>query len=234
MKVIDVSARQGGAWITHAFRLFQKAPMTWIALFGQWAMLMFVLFLLGAVGQALIVLLQPAFFAAFVIAARDQEAGVNPVRVSLFAGFVANGRALVLVGSIMLFVQAGFALALDAFGLGQQAIEIRQTSDLTLARQAIFDNPLPVILALLITGVVTLLFWFAVPLLALNTMSAGVAIRWSFYAAIANLGALVVLVMLMMFSLVFAMLPMMLGLVVWMPLYAITHYTSYRSVFSTD
>jgi uncharacterized membrane protein len=76
--------------------------------------------------------------------------------------------------------------------------------------------------------------WFALPLLALNPMRVSHAIRWSFYAFIANFIPLMLFGAAMLAILFIAAMPMLLGLVLALPVYAIAHFMSYRRVFSND
>ena len=77
-------------------------------------------------------------------------------------------------------------------------------------------------------------FWFALPLLALHPMRVSHAIRWSFYAFIGNFLPMLLFAIAMIALFVVAAMPLLLGLMVAMPLYAVTHYTSYKSVFRAD
>jgi len=74
-------------------------------------------------------------------------------------------------------------------------------------------------------------FWFTAAILALNQMPATHAIRWSFYALIANFLPMLVFAALMTLIFAVATLPLLLGLLVAMPIYAIAHYVSYRDLF---
>ena len=73
--------------------------------------------------------------------------------------------------------------------------------------------------------------WFAPPLIALHGMTTTHAIRWSVYAALANLGAMLVYGLLLLGIFFAALLPWALGLIVVIPMMAISTYVGYREVF---
>ena len=65
-------------------------------------------------------------------------------------------------------------------------------------------------------------------------MLASHTIRLSFFALIDNILPLAIFGMLMVGLLFFALVPWGLGLLIFVPLYAITHYTSFKGVFRAD
>src|SRR6185295_15052021 len=85
-------------------------------------------------------------------------------------------------------------------------------------------------MALSIKGIL----WFATPLLAFHPMRVSHAVRWSFYAFIGNFLPLLVFSALMSGIFFLAVVPMLLGLLVAFPIYALMHYASYRQVFRED
>jgi len=76
--------------------------------------------------------------------------------------------------------------------------------------------------------------WFTAALIAHQPMPASHAIRWSFFALIGNFVPLAMFGILMLGLLFLALIPWGLGLLIFVPLYAITHYTSFKGVFRAD
>ena len=241
MQVIDAPAKAGLLWIKQSFALFASQPAGWVSLLSCWLLLsLAVALIIPVAGPPVAWVLQPGLFAGFVIAARDQAAGKRVMIAHLLAGFRFNGRALVMLGSITLLAEIMVTVVLRLIGLpgAEQALPADGTFDLQKFAQANAE---------LLRGKEWLVFagfgavmltkavlWFAVPLLALHPMRVSHAIRWSFYAFIGNFMPLVVFGMTMMAIFVLAMLPLMLGLMVAAPLYAIAHFTSYQRVFRVD
>jgi len=97
MQVIDVRPSQGWLWIRDAWRYLRARPLGWLSLVGAWIILTFALLFIPYVGQLAANLLQPVFFAGFMIACRNQDNGTLPAVTDLFAAFrirPANVRAL--------------------------------------------------------------------------------------------------------------------------------------------
>ena len=74
-------------------------------------------------------------------------------------------------------------------------------------------------------------FWFAPPLIALHDMTTTHAMRWSVYAALANLGAMLVYGLVLFVIFFLGILPWGLGLLVVIPMMVISTYIGYREVF---
>lgn len=232
MHVIDLPAQQGGTWIKDAFTLFRGQPAAWVALTAVWFVLLCASMFLPIIG-GVIAMLQPAFFAGFALACRDQENGAR-VRVGhLFAALRANPRPLVMIGAIstlLYLLLVGLVYQLGApwplLPPAGSGAELETVSLLLQGREWI------VLLYLLLDSLVRALLWFTAPLLAFNRMSAWDALRWSVYASLSNVAALIVFGALMALLFALAFLTGGLGLVVVLPLLAIANYSSYRRVFS--
>ena len=232
MRVLDLPASAGLAWIKMSFALFRTQPIGWISLMLAWLMATLGLSVIPLIGTAIASILQPGFFAGFVIAARDQEAG-QPVGVpQLLAGFRVNGRALITIGSITLLANMMVVVILGLSGLPLNiAPDAEGVPDLRTYARALEGKELLLWLGLCLTLLVKGVLWFTTALLALNQMPAMHAIRWSFYALIANFLPMLVFGVVITVMLIVGTLPLMLGLLVVMPLFAIAHYVSYRELF---
>ena len=73
--------------------------------------------------------------------------------------------------------------------------------------------------------------WFAPQLIVFHGMSTSHAIRWSVYASLSNLGAMITYGAVLVLLLTVAWLPLGLGLIVMVPVMVISTYTGYRDVF---
>jgi uncharacterized membrane protein len=73
--------------------------------------------------------------------------------------------------------------------------------------------------------------WFAPPLIAFHGMATVQAMRWSLYACVANLGTMIVYGLALLALFFIGLLPWALGLVVVIPMMAISTYIGYRDVF---
>jgi uncharacterized membrane protein len=73
--------------------------------------------------------------------------------------------------------------------------------------------------------------WFAPPLIAFHGMTTVQAMRWSLYASIANIGAMLAYGATLLALFFAGVLTWMLGMIVVVPLMAISTYIGYREVF---
>lgn len=233
VKVTDVGLRSAWRWIAEAAKLFRAEPLRWTGLLSVWMLLTLGLFfLLPPVSSLLALILQPALFGGLVLAARDQQAGL-PLRTGhLLAAFKGSGRALVLVGvATMLAEIVSFTLLL-ALGFPQAVpLDANQEPDFQAFVDQFQGKEALLLLVFALSALIKSVFWFATPLLALHPMPAAHALRWSFYAWIANFLPMALFALMMTGFLLLAMLPSGLGMLVFVPVYALTQYTSYQAVF---
>ncbi len=232
MRVIDLPPRAGLAWIKISFTLFRAQPIGWISLVSVWLLASLGLSLVPLAGPALMGILQPGFFGGFVIAARDQEAGLPVGAHQLFAAFRANGRALATIGSITLLANLLVVVMLGLLGFPLNiARDAEGIPDMRAYAQSLEGSEWMLWLGIVLTMAIKGALWFTAAILALNQMPATHAIRWSCYAFIANFLPMLVLLVAMTAIFFLALLPLMLGLLVATPLFAIVHYASYRDMF---
>lgn len=241
MQVIDAPINASVHWIRQSFAMFIAQPAGWISLLSCWLILsVAVFFVIPMIGPALVTLLQPGLFAGFVIAARDHEAGKQVTLSQLFAGFRFNGRALLILGSISLFAEIMVMIILGLLGFPRVALAVSADGGFEWQKfvetytEMLDGKEWMVFLGLGLVLLIKAVLWFATPLLALQPMRAGHAIRWSFYAFIGNFLPLLLFGIMMLGIFFIAAIPWFLGLLVAMPLYAIAHYASYRQVFRAD
>ncbi len=232
MQVIDVPASTGVAWIKLSFTLFRAQPLGWIGLTSAWMFTTILLFFVPVIGAAIATIMQPGFFAGFVLAARDQEAG-KPVGVhQLFAAFRANGRPLVTLGSITLLAEIMVMVILSLMGFPRMVpAGDGGLPDVQAYVQLLDGKEWLVFLAFALMLAIKAALWFCAAILALNPMPATHAIRWSCYALIANFLPMLVFGILMTLIFFVAALPPFIGMLVAMPIYAIAHYVTYRDLF---
>jgi len=235
MQVLEVTPVAGRQWIGNAWKMFVVHPGSWIALLSAWAVLSLLLSLVPYVGREIVVMLQPAFFAGFVIAARDQERGLPVTLSCLFAGFRFNGRALLILGAVILLLRSLLLLLTGLVDFPDTPIGPNGLPDM-LALFAQFDATLWVVFlgTMAVTTLIDGALWFTVPLLALYPMRPDHAIRWSFYAFLGNFLPLLVFALCMVGLVVIGSIPLGLGMIIVVPLYALAHYTSFRQVFRDD
>ena len=229
-RVAELPASRGAGWLAESFRLFKRAPLAWIGLCAGWMTITLGLILVPIVGGVAANFLQPVFFASFAIAAYKQSAGEAIVMGDLFTGFRRNPRPLVNLGALLLLVQIAIFALMALLGL---PMSVPADRTITVAEYVQMFEGKEWILALgfLLTAVVKGALWFAPPLIAFHGMSTMHAIRWSAYAAVANLGAMIVYGVVLMLLFVAGLIPWALGLLVVIPMMVISTFVGYREVF---
>ena len=232
IKVGELKASRGAAWLGEAFGLFRRAPATWIGLCAGWIAITFGLILVPFIGGVIANFLQPVFFASFAIAAYRQTAGERLAMADLFSGFKRNMRPLVNLGALLLLVEIAIFALMALMGLPMAATGERS---FTLAEyvEALQGKEWILSAGFLMTVVAKGALWFAPPLVAFHGMTTAQAIRWSVFAAISNLGAMIVYGALLLALFLAALVPWGLGLIVVVPMMVISSYFGYREVFET-
>ena len=232
MKVAEIPASRGAAWLGEAFKLYRNAPLTWVGLCAGWIVMTFGLMLVPLVGMVASNFLQPVFFASFAICAYKQSAGERITMNDLFAGFRHNVRALINLGALLLLAQLVILVIMAMLGLptassGDKDATIAEYVELLKGKEWILA------IGFLLTVLVKGALWFAPPLIAFHGMTTTQAMRWSLFAAISNLGAMMVYGTVLLGFFVVALIPWALGLIVVIPLAAISTYVGYKDVFET-
>ena len=230
IKVVEVPAGRGFGWLTEAFHLFRRKPFAWIGLCAGWLLATLFLHFIPLVGQPLANFLQPVFFASFALAAMKQERGGEPVMGDLFTGFRRNLRALVSLGALFLIAMVAIIAIMVLLGLPTGG----ESEKLTMVEYVQMLKGKEWILAVgfLLTVAVKGALWFAPQLIAFHDMPMSHAIRWSVYAALANLGAMMAYGTLLVALFLVGMMPWGLGLIVVIPVMVISTFVGYREVFA--
>jgi len=231
IRVAELTASRGAAWLADAFQLFRRAPLAWMGLSAGWIAITLALFLIPFIGGVIANSLQPAFFASFAIAAYRQGAGEAIVAADLFAGFKRNMRSLVNLGAVLLLAEIGIFAVMAALGLPMSASSTGEQFTIREYADALGGKEWILLTGLALTALVKGALWFAPPLISFHGMSAAQAMRWSLYAAIANLGAMALYGVTLFAIFFLALLPWALGLLVVVPMMVISTYIGYRDVF---
>lgn len=229
--VRDVRASHGPAWLAGGWRLFRGAPAAWMGLSAGWMLITFALVLVPVIGGVAANLAQPAFFASFALAARRQLSGEAPGMGDLFSGFRLPLKPLVNLGAILLVAEIAIFFAMSLLGLpgmGGEEGEVFTVSDYL---QRLQGKEWILFVGVGLTALVKGALWFAPAILAFREISTAHAVRWSVYAAVSNLGAMLAYGIALTVIVVVAILPWGLGLLVVVPVMLASTYTGYADVF---
>jgi uncharacterized membrane protein len=236
MRVNDVPISNGGVWIAEAFTLFRGQPLQWIALMFVWvvtslALVVVVPFIGGAISK----ILQPAFFAGFMLACRDQETGKRVTPAHLFAALRVNARGLIAIGGLVLLLEGGLAMSMSALGFQpvfMTGVDLETASN--ALRASLEGKGLLLTTSTIIATLIMAIFWFTAALLAFHDMPPTHAIRWSFFAFFSNILPIIFFATLVMALMFLSAMSAGLALIVVMPLFMISGYTSYKHIFAEN
>ncbi len=201
-----------------------------MGLSAGWMLITLALVLVPVIGGVAANLLQPVFFASFAIAARKQLAGEAPEMGDLFLGFRRPLRPLVNLGAILLVAEIAIFFLMSLLGLPGvgDGDEVATLADYV---KALRGKEWILLVGLVLTALVKGALWFAPALLAFHELSTAHAIRWSLYAALSNLGAMLAYGIALTVVFVAGALPWGLGLLVAIPVMVASTYTGYAEVF---
>lgn len=230
LRVRDVRPSRGPAWLAGGWGHVRRAPIVWMGLSAGWMLITLALVLVPLVGGVAANLLQPVFFASFAITARKQLAGEAPEMGDLFLGFRRPLRPLVNLGAILLVAEIAIFFLMSLLGLpgvgeGEEVATIADYVKLLQGKEWIL------LVGLALTAVVKGALWFAPAILAFHDLSTAHAVRWSIFAALSNLGAMLAYGVALTVIFVAGALPWGLGLVVAIPVMVASTYTGFADVF---
>ncbi len=220
-RVAELPASRGVAWIGESFKLLRAAPATWVAICAAWIVLSIALMIVPIVGAVASNFLQPVFFASFAVIAYKQSTGERISVSDLWSGFRHHVRELVNLGALLLLVQLGIVIFMVVLGLPtlsntERELTMQEYLELLQGKEWIL------LTGFLLMAAIRGLVWFATPLITFHGMSTTQAMRWSLYAAIANIGAMMVYGTVLLGLFLAAIIPWGLGLVAVIPLAVIS------------
>ncbi len=229
-----VSAGSGTGWLSRSFWHFKQNPFAWIGAVIVFIILYAGLSLIPFIGALAVTLLSPVVMAGFSIGAQEQDNGGDFRFGHIFAGFSRNLGQLVLVGVFYLLF---FILIAAVFGgVFMATMAGSAPMDPNAGPAAIMNSMGPAMLILLLLGLFLMMFvfmayYYAPTLVALDDMSAISAMKMSLKGCLKNWLALLIFWILASLLMFVAMIPVMLGLLVVVPMLQASVYVSYRNIF---
>lgn len=231
----------GAGWLADAWRIFTLNGWLWI---GGALVLWIVQMAISSVpllGMFASVVLGPMIYAGAYIVARKSDQGQAIAFEDFFAGFQTRPGVLLALGGVSLgmFVAiCAIGLALGWALLGADAVSTLGALDAGTAPplDPLSQGAKVLLLVLVLTALsipYMALVWFAVPLLLFSDgMTVGRAMHWSFVGTMKNILPMTLYGLLLVILTVVAVIPLMLGLLVLMPVMMISVYTSFRDIYA--
>lgn len=237
----NVQAGRGVEWLTQAVSLILKNPLVFLLM----GLLLAVISAVPVLGGLALLVLGPAFYAGFMSAARRQQREGSAEFQQLFDGFQQEGRlprllALCLPAVGAVIVLAVLAAILIGGALLGGGLSAASGSD-AFALAALGGGGIVFVLVALVVGFIAhALVFFAVPRVMFDDREPFDAMKESWRAVLANIGA--VLLFLVLVLLGYLVLFVLLGWIdsvlvqiligtVMVPLVAVGVWHAYRDVF---
>jgi uncharacterized membrane protein len=229
-----VPSGRGVAWYGEAWDLFKAAPGTWVLICVIFIVLSIVVAIipLGSLASSIA---YPAIAAGLMLGCRSIEEGAGLTVGHLFAGFKKNVGNLLLVGVlylvgtmlVFLFVGIGAAIAIPAVAMGG-AVNPNDLASFMVLGPVI---ALIVLVALALMLPLFMAIWFAPALVIFHDLQPMAAMKASFQGALKNIVPFLLYGIVGLALAIVAMIPLGLGMLVWVPLLWASIYTSYRDIF---
>ncbi len=219
-------------WLRQGWALFLGNPGVWI---GSTVVLLVMLMAISIVplfGQVAAHLLAPLFSVGMLKLAKRLAEGEDPHVADLFSGFRSQRSGpLIMVG--VLFAAGTFGIAFIAFLLVSGGmIGGVVTGKVGGIGVALGGAMLAGLLVMVLSIPVIMATWFAPALVYFHDMTPVEAMKASFAAGAKNWLAMCVFATFLVIALFFAMLPMLLGLLLFLPVFSGAVYASYRDIFA--
>jgi uncharacterized membrane protein len=199
-----------------------------------WIVITLGLLMVPLIGGIAANVLQPVFFASFALAARKQEKGGTIEMGDLFSGFRRPLMPLANLGALLLVAELAIFALLALLGLPGLSADDQGTISMADFVREMQGKEWILLVGLVLTALVKGALWFAPAVLAFHDLSTAHAVRWSVYAALSNIGAMLLYGIALTVAFALAILPWGLGLMLAIPVMIASTYAGYREVFEED
>ncbi len=230
-----VAASQGFQWVAAGFRLYRKNPLLLSAAFGLLFGVVMALGLIPVVGGSLSELASPLMVAGFMAAYRALDDGNELELPNFLAGVRGPAIPLMAVGAVQLLGTLLIGKIMLGMGFDPQAVMTAAQSKKDPAEmQAILNQAMPAVLTgLVLFTPLIMATWFAPALILFGGARPATALGVSLRAVAKNWAAMLVnSLTLGLVLFLAALVPMLLGLLVAMPVLFGSLYASYQAIFA--
>ena len=230
-----VPASQGLQWIAEGFRLYRKNPLLLSAAFGALFGVVMALGLIPVIGGSLSELASPLMVAGFMAAYRMIDSGEDLELPHFLAGVRGPLVALMTVGAVQLLASLAIFQIMLGMGFDPEAVrEAMQPQKDPQAAEAVLREAMPAVLTGLALFVpVIMATWFAPALILFGGARPATALAVSLKALARNWTAMIVNIFAMgLILFIAALVPLLLGLLVAMPVLFGAVYAGYQSLFA--
>ena len=225
----------GVEWIGEGWRLFARAPLMWVISIFVMLVIAIVVGIVPIIGSLALQVAQPVFLAGYVVACRSLETGGDFELEHLFAGFKKNFASLLIVGLVFLAGSIALLLVFALFA-GFGILMAYMTGGMNDVYPALMASGMSILLGSLVMLALMvpllMLYWFAPALVMMHDMAPWAAMKASFRGCLKNIVPFIVYGFVMMVLCIVALIPVFLGLLVWIPVAIASTYAAYRSIYT--
>jgi uncharacterized membrane protein len=231
-----VAAGEGLRWVLAGLAFYKQKPLLLSAAFAVTFGIVMLLGLIPGIGASLSEFATPMMIAGFMAGYRVLDEGRELEMPTFFDGVKRVPLPLMTLGAIQLIATVLIGQLMLAMGFDPQAVmeAAKNTKTSPAEMQAIANASLPAVLAGLSLFVpVMMATWFAPALVLFGNARPVTALGVSLKAGLRNWQALFVNgLVLGLLLFVSALVPLMLGLLVAMPILFGSMYASYQAIFA--
>ena len=231
-------AESGASFWGEGWRIFNAAPVQWILILVVYLVISVCLQFIPVIGGIAHIVLTPVLVGGMMLGCHALARGEPLTVAHLFAGFKdARFGALAILGLILLALSFAFGIflffgMLMTFGMsGLSAIAMQ--GDIW-AMPGVLGAGLFALIAIALIGgaLIAMASWFAPALVVLDGAEPMSALKQSFAASWANMGAFLIYGLIFIGLAIVASIPFGLGWLVLGPMIAGSCYASWRQIFS--
>ncbi len=226
----SVDAGRGWAWITEGFELFKKQAGLWIGIVVVLFVIMIVLAVIPILGAIATALLLPVFGGGLMLGCRSLQRDGTLEMGHLFAGFKEHTASLVTLGALAIVGWIIVVIPVVAI-VGTGAFLGAASGDAAGVGAIGGTFLLGMLIALALSILVYMAFWFAPALVVLRGMAPVAAIKQSFSGCLRNIVPFLIYGVALFVLGILAAIPFGHGWLVLGPVVIASIYTAYRDVY---
>lgn len=226
----SVDAGRGWAWIAEGFELFKKQAGLWIGIVLVLFVIMIVLALIPVLGAIATALLMPVFGGGLMLGCQSLQRDGTLEMGHLFAGFKTHTASLVTLGALAIVGWIIVVLPVLAI-VGTGAFFGAARGDAAGIGAIGGTFLLGMLIALALSILVYMAFWFAPALVVLRSAAPVTAIKQSFAGCLRNIVPFLVYGVVLVVLGILAAIPFGLGWLVLSPVVVGSIYAAYRDIY---
>ncbi len=217
-------------WIAQGFGHFKQDPGSWILICIVGFVIMFITGILPFV-SIIMMLFTYVWVGGLMLGCKAQDEGERIEVSHLFAGWQKNVGSLILLGLLFMLFYLGImaaamgSLFMQLMGFDSGGIEEMMSEDI------LTSFVLPFLIGMLFIIPLTMAVWFAPALIVINDVPVFRAMGLSFMGCLKNFFPFLIYGILMTLISFVAILPLFLGMLIFMPMAFGGLYRAYKDIF---